>query len=62
MSENVRIAVDVGGTFTDVVKLVPGTGGIAAIIINHYNGKVHLESDEGLGTKAYIKIPLYNEI
>lgn len=35
---------------------------IAAIIINHYNGKVHLESDEGLGTKAYIKIPLYNEI
>lgn len=26
MSENVRIAVDVGGTFTDVVKLVPDTG------------------------------------
>ncbi|WP_427870968.1 hydantoinase/oxoprolinase family protein [Leucobacter luti] len=26
MSENVRIAIDVGGTFTDVVKLVPGTG------------------------------------
>ncbi len=26
MSENVRIAVDVGGTFTDVVKLVPETG------------------------------------
>ena len=26
MSENVRIAIDVGGTFTDVVKLVPDTG------------------------------------
>ncbi|GAA2902730.1 hydantoinase/oxoprolinase family protein [Microbacterium esteraromaticum] len=26
MSENVRIAIDVGGTFTDVVKLVPETG------------------------------------
>lgn len=26
MPENVRIAIDVGGTFTDVVKLVPGTG------------------------------------
>ena len=26
MPENVRIAVDVGGTFTDVVKLVPETG------------------------------------
>lgn len=26
MSENVRIAIDVGGTFTDVVKLVPATG------------------------------------
>ncbi len=26
MSENVRIAIDVGGTFTDVVKLVPTTG------------------------------------
>lgn len=26
MTENVRIAVDVGGTFTDVVKLVPETG------------------------------------
>ena len=35
---------------------------IAAIIINHYNGKVNLESDVGMGTKAYIKIPLYNKI
>jgi len=26
MSENVRVAIDVGGTFTDVVKLVPETG------------------------------------
>ena len=26
MSKNVRIAIDVGGTFTDVVKLVPSTG------------------------------------
>lgn len=26
MTENVRIAIDVGGTFTDVVKLVPETG------------------------------------
>jgi N-methylhydantoinase A len=26
MAENVRIAIDVGGTFTDVVKLVPETG------------------------------------
>ncbi|UBH06995.1 5-oxoprolinase [Leucobacter sp. Psy1] len=26
MPENVRIAIDVGGTFTDVVKLVPETG------------------------------------
>ena len=26
MSQNVRIAIDVGGTFTDVVKLVPETG------------------------------------
>ena len=26
MPENIRIAVDVGGTFTDVVKLVPETG------------------------------------
>ncbi|MCW4457492.1 hydantoinase/oxoprolinase family protein [Microbacterium sp. MPKO10] len=26
MSKNVRIAIDVGGTFTDVVKLVPETG------------------------------------
>ncbi|MFF8892790.1 hydantoinase/oxoprolinase family protein [Brevibacterium casei] len=26
MSNNVRVAVDVGGTFTDVVKLVPETG------------------------------------
>ncbi|MDO4534360.1 MAG: HAMP domain-containing sensor histidine kinase [Clostridium perfringens] len=35
---------------------------IAAIIINHYKGKVELESIEGVGTKAYIKIPLYNKI
>ncbi len=26
MTEKVRVAIDVGGTFTDVVKLVPGTG------------------------------------
>lgn len=26
MSHQVRVAIDVGGTFTDVVKLVPGTG------------------------------------
>lgn len=26
MSKNVRVAIDVGGTFTDVVKLVPETG------------------------------------
>lgn len=26
MSEQVRVAIDVGGTFTDVVKLVPATG------------------------------------
>lgn len=26
MSKNVRVAIDVGGTFTDVVKLVPHTG------------------------------------
>lgn len=26
MTEQVRVAIDVGGTFTDVVKLVPGTG------------------------------------
>jgi len=26
MPENVRVAIDVGGTFTDVVKLVPDTG------------------------------------
>ncbi len=35
---------------------------IAAIIINHYKGKVHLESLEGVGTKVYINIPLYNKI
>ena len=35
---------------------------IAAIIINHYKGKVELESIEGVGTKAYIKIPLWNKI
>ena len=26
MSESIRVAIDVGGTFTDVVKLVPATG------------------------------------
>ena len=26
MTENVRVAIDVGGTFTDVVKLIPETG------------------------------------
>lgn len=35
---------------------------IAAIIINYYHGEVHLESEEGVGTKAYIKIPLYSKI
>jgi N-methylhydantoinase A len=28
MTEKVRVAIDVGGTFTDVVKLTPGTGEI----------------------------------